>query len=51
MKNQDNPRNIRTEERIIAGKKVKVASSEAVKASSNKIMKQYDEAFKNLKDR
>jgi len=51
MKKNENPRNIRVEEQVIAGKKVKVASSSDVKASANKLTKQYDEALKNLKDR
>ncbi len=51
MKDDKNPRNIRTEERVIAGKKVKVAAADHVAASAEKVAKQYDEALKNLKDR
>ncbi|VAW89190.1 hypothetical protein MNBD_GAMMA17-261 [hydrothermal vent metagenome] len=37
--------------KIIAGKKVKVATQSEVITSSEKVSKQYNEALENLKDR
>lgn len=51
MKSSTNPGNIKIEERVIAGKKVKVASEHDVSVSAEKLSKKYDAALKNLKDR
>jgi len=46
-----NKKTISTQTTIIAGKKVKVASQQAVKASSTKVKGQYSQALENLKNR
>ena len=48
---EDIKKQVITQTIVIAGKKVKIASPQAAKTSSNKVKDQYAQALENLKNR